>query len=62
VLRWRRPLKFIWERWRITLRRPWRSRSKETMISTCSYQTRPRLTRTNRGALWQNSGSKKRAS
>jgi hypothetical protein len=22
VLRWRRPLKFIWERWRITLRRP----------------------------------------
>jgi hypothetical protein len=29
-------------------------------ISTC-FWTHPRLTRTNRGALWQNSGSKRRA-
>jgi hypothetical protein len=29
-------------------------------ISTCPW-TRPRLTRTNRGALWQNGGSKRRA-
>jgi hypothetical protein len=31
-------------------------------FSTCSSWTRPRLTRTNRGALWQDGGSKRRAS
>jgi hypothetical protein len=34
----------------------------DQVISTCSYRTRPRLTRANRGALWQNGGSKRRAS
>jgi hypothetical protein len=31
-------------------------------FSTCSSWTRPRLTRTNRSALWQEGGSKRRAS
>jgi hypothetical protein len=31
-------------------------------FSTCSSWTHPRLTRTNKGALWQDGGSKRRAS